>query len=71
MTIYCSLMDILYIVTLGLLYQHVKITKHVKDMFFLDKVKAMGISVAINFVVYHFVASILLTIGIRKVKNLF
>lgn len=67
--IYCTLMDILYIVALVSLYQYVRVTKHVKNMMFLDKVKAMAISVGINFVVYHLVASILLSIGVNKVRN--
>lgn len=69
--IYCTIMDILYIVALVSLYQYVKVTKHVKNMLFLDKVKAMGISISINFVMYHLVASILLSIGISKVREKF
>ena len=66
----CSLSDIFYATTFVSLYKFVRITKHVKDMETLNKVKALAISVAINFVVYHFVSSVLMAVGVRKVKFL-
>lgn len=68
-SIYCTIANVFYIVALFSLYQYVRVTKHVKDMRVLDKFKAMAISVSVNFLVYHFVASILLSIGVRKVRN--
>ena len=68
-SIYCTIANVFYIIALFSLYQYVRVTKHVKDMRVLDKFKAMAISISVNFLVYHFVASILLSIGVRKVRK--
>ncbi|KAG5668645.1 hypothetical protein PVAND_016580 [Polypedilum vanderplanki] len=65
---YCSLTNLGYITALVQLYSFVRITKKDRDMFFVDKLKALGISACINFMVYHTIASILLSFGVKKRK---
>lgn len=65
---YCSLTDVAYITALVQLYQFVRITKQDKDMNVVDKLKALGISACVNFMIYHTIASLLLSIGVRKVS---
>jgi hypothetical protein len=65
---YCSVTDVAYIAALVQLYQFVRITKQDRDMNFVDKLKALGISACVNFMIYHTIASLLLSIGVRKVR---
>lgn len=68
-SIYCTLTNVAYAVALLLLYKFVTITKHDKDMMFVDKLKALGIGACENLLIYHTIATILLVIGIRKVRK--
>lgn len=70
-SVYCSMTNVAYIAALVQLYQYVKITKQDRDMNCVDKLKALGISAFINFMIYHTIASLLLSIAVRKVKILF
>ncbi|KAL7012008.1 hypothetical protein ACKWTF_014568 [Chironomus riparius] len=66
--IYCAVTNVAYAVALLLLYNFVRITKHDKDMMFVDKLKALGIGACENLIIYHTIGTVLLGIGIRKRK---
>ena len=66
--IYCAVSNVAYAVALLLLYNFVRITKHDKDMMFVDKLKALGIGACENLIIYHTIGTVLLGIGIRKVS---
>jgi hypothetical protein len=66
---YCFLTDTVYIVTLMMLFKHIRITKNAKEMNSLDRIKALSVGLGINVVIFHAIASILFAIGVRKVSQ--